>query len=175
MYWYILTHLSFIGIFHQVYLKTGECRGSSTRALGFWECKKAGGRWDGFDISGHCFLLIHASLMLIEEMRVRKLFPKAFDGKVSREPPKNEKGSSATDKTFKNGTSLKAIEGILLSFMVFLLILWYVMLVATSLYFHSWMEKFVGVVFGMAFWMGTYVVAYKRKDNVWFPRMPGTV
>lgn len=174
MYWFVLTHLSFIGIFYQVHVNTGECsvpssRSSSSQALGFWECKKAGGRWEGFDISGHCFLLVHASLVLIEELRVRKLFPKAFD-ETGASP------SKAKTSLEKNSTSsLKAVEGILLIFMVFLIILWYVMLMATSLYFHSWKEKFVGVCFGMAFWMGTYVIAYKRRSNVWFPRLPGTV
>jgi hypothetical protein len=32
-------------------------------------CLKAGHFWNGFDISGHVFILIYSSLVLIEEAR----------------------------------------------------------------------------------------------------------
>jgi uncharacterized membrane protein len=32
--------------------------------------RSIGGKWDGIDISGHIFLLLHSSLFIIEELRV---------------------------------------------------------------------------------------------------------
>lgn len=46
---------------------TGHCHGSEISSRS--SCREDGGKWvPGFDISGHCFILIYSSLMICEEV-----------------------------------------------------------------------------------------------------------
>ncbi|EJW82119.1 hypothetical protein WUBG_06970 [Wuchereria bancrofti] len=59
--WYYCTH-SFV-VFEQM---TGLCHGSKLSPRS--SCAVDGGKWiPGFDISGHCFILIYSSLIICEE------------------------------------------------------------------------------------------------------------
>lgn len=65
VYWWIgLQIMAF------VYASVGSC--SDPHQLTFTGCKASGSDsvWSGFDISGHLFLLLHSSLVLIEEMNI---------------------------------------------------------------------------------------------------------
>ncbi|KAI8897475.1 inositol phospholipid synthesis and fat-storage-inducing TM-domain-containing protein [Globomyces pollinis-pini] len=60
-YWFLIMNL-----FHFVWTFSGTCSIEDT--TDFHQCKSLKGRWNGFDISGHCFLLIHSSLYILEEL-----------------------------------------------------------------------------------------------------------
>ena len=88
-------------------------------------------------------LLVHASLFIFEELRV-----------ISRK----RSNSSRTAQNQAPSEAYQVTEAVLSSLLVALLLLWWVMLTATSLYFHSWREKIVGTAVGMSYWAAVYVV-----------------
>ena len=55
-------------IIHLVFRSIGSCDDPSLLTMN--ECKQQHGLWQGFDISGHVFILLHSSLTLIEEALV---------------------------------------------------------------------------------------------------------
>ncbi|KAK6344543.1 hypothetical protein TWF696_008177 [Orbilia brochopaga] len=110
-------------------------------------CKGAGGRWDGgHDLSGHVFMLTHASLFLWAE-----LLPRLVDGWW--------RGSVGS----KN-TTLMSIEWYGVHWFVWgVLGLWWWMLLMTSVYFHTWSEKISGLIVGLIEWGVLY--AYVIPTN----------
>ncbi|KAJ3054812.1 fat storage-inducing transmembrane protein 2 [Rhizophlyctis rosea] len=143
LYWIFLAQWFFgDAILERIYINTGSCSLGVEHALPRL-CKKNGGNWLGFDISGHCFLLIHASLFIFEELRVIS---------QKRSTTSRAAQSQAPSEAYQ------VTEAVLSSLLVALLLLWWVMLIATSLYFHSWREKIVGTVVGMSYWAAVYVV-----------------
>ncbi|KAI9313028.1 inositol phospholipid synthesis and fat-storage-inducing TM-domain-containing protein [Dichotomocladium elegans] len=74
LYWYAMTQWllgpSFVD---RVFIATGGGCSSSDLLTSQSTCRLSGGQWiGGHDVSGHCVLLIHASLFLWEEMRQRR-------------------------------------------------------------------------------------------------------
>jgi hypothetical protein len=60
--WYLVT-----GAILQYEKFTEKCDGFATKSR--TKCREHGGIWTpGFDISGHCFLLIYCSLLIAEEV-----------------------------------------------------------------------------------------------------------
>lgn len=115
-------------IMDRVFVLTGgSCEGvpngdGSAATLTSADCKTQGGRWvGGYDPSGHCFLLVHSSLLLWFE-----ILP-----------------------TLKsNDYSVSPIPGVIKG--VFALLgLWWWMLLMTSVYFHSFVEKLAGLIWGL--------------------------
>ncbi|KAK6529193.1 hypothetical protein TWF281_008377 [Arthrobotrys megalospora] len=91
-------------------------------------CKGAGGKWDGgHDLSGHAFMLTHASLFLWAETLPR-LVDSLWRGSVSP----------------RNVTPLMAEWFGVHWFVWSILGLWWWMLLMTSVYFHTWPEKVSG-------------------------------
>ena len=129
----------------------GEVREVFTHAA----CKAIGGQWKGgHDISGHVFLLILGSAMLWLEVLPTVLKSEGLrearriltsDGLVrsaTLEASKEDSaGSDAQDKGHLSG----GIKGALL---VVSLSWW--MLLMTAAYFHTWFEKFTGLVVAFA-------------------------
>lgn len=98
----------------------------------FAQCKQAGLQWKSIDVSGHCFLLIHSSMLMLEEVSF----------------------SSHLLTTLHAERYLQLLMGALLT-------LWMMMLTATSFHFHTAFEKSWGVCFGLAFWLATYCSSYR--------------
>lgn len=88
-------------------------------------CKVAGGRWSGgHDLSGHTFMLTHASLFLWAEM-----LPRLLDGRW--------RGNLVS-----GSSSLVTIHWFGVHWFTWALLgLWWWMLLMTSVYFHTWPEK----------------------------------
>jgi Inositol phospholipid synthesis and fat-storage-inducing TM len=120
-YWYLVT--SFMRL---VYISIGTCKmdGIASRMnaipLTYHECKQD---WSGFDISGHVFILLHSSLVLVEELRVLKV----------------------------DFIVIQLFTGLFL-------VLWWIMMIVTCLYFHPISEVFVGFWFGILGWILVYVL-----------------
>ena len=114
--WYLFA----VMVFPAVQERTGVC--SLSQHLNRRACYKAGHTWTGFDISGHCFLLTWNNLVIIEE--IKKLDFSEI------------KGRSLLLFHVSNGVTL---------LLHVLMIIWETMIVATSLYFHSTIEKVLGI------------------------------
>ncbi|CAB4435889.1 unnamed protein product [Rhizophagus irregularis] len=140
LYWYIITQRCFgPSIIDRIFVYTGgRCDNyhSETQVFEAYVCKKGGGRWvGGRDLSGHCFLLIHASLLLWDEISAFTYRPENWE--IAKE---------------KKTLSL---------FFVFFLFLWWSMLVVTAIYFHDFFEKFTGTIFGVLYWI---IMCYVRSN-----------
>ena len=113
--WYFFA----VFLFPAIQERTGVC--SLSEHLTRYRCYKAGHSWSGFDISGHCFLLTWNNLVIIEEMK------KLDFGEIKER-------SSRLYRLCSSVTIL--LHG--------LMIIWETMMMATSLYFHSTIEKVLG-------------------------------
>ncbi|KAI9364430.1 Fat storage-inducing transmembrane protein [Zopfochytrium polystomum] len=142
--WAVLTQY-FLGpsLLDRVFAASGTC------SIGDFShphaCRAGGGQWLGFDISGHCFLLVLSSLVLVEEQKVVR---------VPREPGAPLVITTRTTRLIQRG-----LNGLLL--------LWWIMLAATAVYFHSWKEKLTGTILGIGSWYVLYGVAF-----VWMRIVP---
>ena len=140
-----------------LYTRSGSCIQQPTSNAGTMvirtiaECKRYGGSWSGFDISGHCFLLIHATLFILEELQ-----------DYCRRPPFRPSGQSLF---------LTYSRASVVAFALLLSVCWLGMLTVTCLYFHTLWEKVWGVLFGFLFWIVTYTGPLYRHPCS--PGMPG--
>ncbi|CAG8434181.1 8469_t:CDS:1 [Funneliformis mosseae] len=133
LYWYLFTQWLFgPSLLDRVFVFTGgECSKVSKVVPGeIFEahvCRKGGGDWNnGHDVSGHCFMLIHASLFILEDANI--LFYRS--------------------NNWKNKFLFKLFGG--------LLFLWWWMLLMTAVYFHTFFEKFTGTLSGLFYWALIY-------------------
>ncbi|ORX73584.1 hypothetical protein DL89DRAFT_219831 [Linderina pennispora] len=128
-------------LFDRVFLMTGgSCLigPSSVPAASMRACRSAGGSWSGgHDISGHCFLLLHSTLFLVEEV-IRPL-PRA------------------------NRSLHRTVVGVA---SVSLVAVWVVMLHFTAKFFHGPLELISGSVLGIAFWAAMYYRRPSTVDHL---------
>lgn len=135
-------------------------------------CLKAGHFWNGFDISGHAFILIYSSLVLIEEARP------IIGWEYIKEHIRNEQHSRSVGESsgtnplrFLKDTDIvklkhlyekytPAIRTIFIGVAV-LQLLWDVMLVCTILYYHNMIEKVLSGIFAILTWFFCY--------RFWYP------
>ncbi|CAG8665671.1 3672_t:CDS:2 [Ambispora gerdemannii] len=149
-YWFIITQWFFgPSIIDQVFLWTGgECikEGAYMIHTKAYACKTNGGRWiGGHDVSGHCFLLIHASLFLCEEFSIVAYRYRDFRPVIK--------------------TTHKMVTRALL----FLLGVWWWMLFMTGIFFHNLNEKLTGSLFGVLYWIVMYGVVFPNYVKSWMP------
>ncbi|KAJ4337194.1 hypothetical protein N0V87_004867 [Didymella glomerata] len=122
-------------------------------------CKAVGGSWKGgHDISGHVFLLIMGSSLLwleflpaltrMEGLRDGRLITLS-DGKVA---------SVAVEKEDQKAEGEATARGVKFALGVAALMWW--MLLMTAAYFHTWFEKFTGLVVAFA---GLYTVYFAPR------------
>ncbi|KAI8922981.1 inositol phospholipid synthesis and fat-storage-inducing TM-domain-containing protein [Entophlyctis helioformis] len=162
LYWLLLTQWAFGNpLLDRIFLSTGDCRlaasGSAVAARSIRDCKRQGGRLTGFDVSGHCFLLIHATLIIVEELR-----PFFASYAASLHSPSHPHHSHSPHQQSHlqpapPGVKRTATLAILAALLSALALLWYTMLLATSLYFHSLPEKLSGTAIAIAYWAAVYV------------------
>lgn len=145
-------------------------------------CLKAGHFWNGFDISGHVFILIYSSLVLMEEARP------IVGWESIREHLRNEEYNRLTqEKTSTNplhklsNTQFQLVKQyyeqytpyirILFIAIAALQLLWDVMLFCTMMYYHKMVEKVLSGLFALATWFITYRVWYPLNSTL--PSAPG--
>lgn len=138
-FWWVLFAQWFFGlpIMDRVFLLSGgNCEGLADtivregKSISSAACKRAGGQWiGGHDPSGHVFLLVHSSLFLLFEM-----LPYLMAESRPKLGPAHKAGL--------------AILG-----------LWAWMLLMTSIYFHSFTEKLVGLIWAYGQVVFVYVFA----------------
>jgi hypothetical protein len=142
VYWYLMTQW-FLGpsFIDRVFVLTGGgCRSllqdvqmSAQLASVFQQtsCRRMGGLWQGgHDVSGHCVLLIHASMFFWEELSWVYYTPKKFMELKLRDQ----------------------LQWVATGLVMLLSLLWIFMLFMTGVYFHGHFEVLSGTIFGLLGW-----------------------
>lgn len=140
-------------------------------------CLKAGHFWSGFDISGHAFILIYSSLVLIEEARpiVGWEYIKEHIRNEEHNRTAGEKSSTnplryLKDEDIKRLKMLyeKYTPAIRMLFIgcAVLQLLWDIMLVCTMLYYHKMIEKMLSGIFAILTWFFCYRVWYPSRATL---------
>lgn len=135
-------------------------------------CLKAGAFWNGFDISGHAFILIYSSLVLIEEARpiigweyIKEHIRNEEHNRTVGEKSLTNPLRNLKDEEMKMLKTLyekytPAIRTLFIGVTV-LQLLWDIMLVCTMLYFHKMIEKVLSGIFAILTWYFCY--------RFWYP------
>ncbi|CAJ0571335.1 unnamed protein product, partial [Mesorhabditis spiculigera] len=138
--WY--THLH---VFHWIRESTSRCDKSVRFSRD--ECSTNGGVWiPGHDFSGHCFLLIYSILIVSEEASSYRQWQQ-LDAGV---------GPTAR-KQFAFDSLIAQVFFVL---MCVLHICWDFQLLRSCIYYHTFLDKFVGAAGGVFAWAFTYRFLY---------------
>jgi len=141
VYWYVCTHS-----FEWLENITGSCSHSDFPRKR--PCLKGGHGWLGFDISGHCFLLVHSLLFMNSELQIIFRVSKKLESLGKSD---SSSSSGEGNYTLPIGTYRLALRA--LTVIMFLLqCIWELMLLTTALYFHTTVQKLVGVFFAVGGW-----------------------
>nr|CAG4650239.1 EOG090X07YX [Sida crystallina] len=145
----------------------GYCGKASIRSSKL--CLTKGSTWHSFSISGHTFILIYCTLIIMEEAKALIGWEAIKDHLRNEEHNRtkgNQDSSSATPLELMTQSQLDMIREkyekytpyvrMVFILMTVLAIIWDVMLVATIIYFHSTPEKFVASVISVLIWFFTY-------------------
>lgn len=147
--WYLVTTS-----FEQIEHLTGHCD-VDTLLASKTECSHAGYTWEGFDISGHCFLLTFCILLINDEIFT-------FASKSTTRSKSSEITYTKDHGQFHH-TLLTAMLNLVSVFLTVLMILWEIMLFFTCSYFHTVHQKLIGTLTGIGAWYLIYKVAVKHK------------
>ena len=147
--WFCLT--STFVFFEEV---TGICEGNSTKKTK-QSCIYGGLNWNGFDISGHCFLLSFCILIINEE-----LFPFVQKAKLQN---KDSNVADVPPDTFSIKSTLLDIFSLSLTM---LMVLWEFLMFFTCIYYHTLFQKFLGIAFGISAWYAIYFLLPQTKYNL---------
>uniref|UniRef100_A0A8D8BNI3 FIT family protein CG10671 n=1 Tax=Culex pipiens TaxID=7175 RepID=A0A8D8BNI3_CULPI len=168
-FWFVWT--KFFNIIESSY---GRCsvRGFDSKS----SCLKAGHLWSGFDISGHAFILIYSSLVLMEEART------IIGWENIKEHLRNEEFNRARNDNSQGINPLKSLKDddlkalkyfynrftptirLLFIGMTMLQLLWDIMLVGTMLYYHRMVEKVISGIIAVLTWFITYRAWYPTQS-----------
>ncbi|KAG5666963.1 hypothetical protein PVAND_014967 [Polypedilum vanderplanki] len=147
-------------------------------------CLNYGAYWKGFDISGHVFILIYSSLVLIEECKPIISWENIKEHLKIEEHSRRVQDPNPSSNVLKNLenkelTVLKTMYDkytplirLLFVAMTLLQILWDIMLVCTMLYYHRMVEKVSAGIIAIVTWYFTYRFWYPSKQ-LW-PEAVGT-
>ena len=138
-------------------------------------CLKAGHLWHGFDISGHAFILIYSSLLMMEEarpivnwetinehLRNEEYTRNTRDRSPSRNPLRNLPDDELLKLKYLYKRYTPAIR-LLFVGMTALQLLWDIMLVGTMLYYHRMIEKVLSGIIAILTWFFTYRTWYPSR------------
>lgn len=174
--WYFWTNL-----FNYIEASFGRCQMKQYSSKG--SCLKAGHMWNGFDTSGHTFILIYGSLVLIEETRsmvnwdsIKEFLRLEEHNRSTRQteqstnPLRNLSPEEFQTLQYNYEKYTPYIRAVFISITVIQL-LWDIMLVCTMLYYHVMIEKFLGGCIAIFSWFFTYRVWYVHPKVL--PSLPG--
>ncbi|XP_012561973.1 acyl-coenzyme A diphosphatase FITM2 [Hydra vulgaris] len=162
-----LTWYLFTSFFETIESYTGNCVGDNN--LNIKEvCRNSGFLWNGFDISGHCFLLTYCTLVINEELLATM--------NVVIQINNNDNNKLKKAYKFLGFDFSAVLFDWLIEFfsasLLLLMLLWEVMLFFTCAYFHTLMQKFLGVCFGLLAYYICYRVIFILKHPL-APCEPG--
>ena len=172
----VVQHFARLGVAHFIWFTvtslfvaidsyTGVCTGKED-ILERSVCMKKGHYWDGFDISGHVFLLTYCVYVITEECANIKLEVwDEYEGALHFE---NRVVDKLTDRAKQVLPQMHRLTSYFVDKMELLalteVLMWTVMVIATSLYFHSFAEKILGYAIGLLSWYLTYRLLYGRAS-----------
>jgi len=155
--WFTCTNL-----FVYIESQTGTCSSSKFRTR--QNCLLKGHRWMGFDISGHCFILIFSHLVIAEELRSLRNWERIADivrnEQFDHESPIKDLEDDQKLAIKTNYDKYTPYIRLLFILLTVLAILWDMMLVATVMYFHNMVQKVLGGVFAVLPWYFIYKFWY---------------
>lgn len=166
VWWYFWTSM-----FNFIENTTGFC---STE--GFYNkkaCIQANGYWNGFDVSGHAFLLIYCALIIAEEVRVMKFWSRIPEVLQTEEERRySERLSEENFAIVKNSylDNTPYIRALVVA-LTFLIVIWDMMLLSTILHFHNMPQKLTGGTLAILGWYVTYQLWYRSSGTS--PGVPG--
>jgi len=146
--WYVFARI----VFPYIEEATGVCEVSGLVTKR--SCYIAGHYWSGFDISGHCFLLSWNNLFMVEESQG------FFQNRKSKKVSVSQETQEGQQDSFKPYLEYLSCG------LAFLILLGEIMILCTSLYFHTFMEKLVGTLCGLGSW---YLMYRKLYQGSWHP------
>ncbi|GAB1861688.1 UPF0517 transmembrane protein CG10671 [Camponotus japonicus] len=135
-------------------------------------CLQAGKFWSGLDISGHAFILVYSSLILAEEgsslvgwegikdLVMREEHTRSTPTETSRGPLRNLSDNDLEFLKKAHQALTPYLRGLFVA-MTLQQLLWDIMLVSTTLYYHIMIEKFLASVAAIMTWYVTYKWWYK--------------
>lgn len=144
---------------------TGACLGEAN-LLYKNVCIKKEFLWDGFDISGHCFLLAFCILIINEELNCStNILTCNHNGVVHSTEPNRGKGIRVIfGIRIREEVFEQAIEW--LGFILLLLmVLWEIMLFFTCLYFHTLSQKLLGFSLGALSFYASYMCIFQIEHK----------
>ena len=157
--WYIFTEL-----FQYIHKMTGKCLGSNTTD-NITACVKEGFIWNGFDISGHTYILTLMTLIINNELN------KTFSLNIGIG---SEEGSEQISKEYVilwkkiPRNVIDSLLEILSVSLVLLVILWEIMLFFTCAYFHTLVQKLLGILLGLfSFYIPNRYIF--KSNHAWLP------
>ncbi|KAG7520034.1 fat storage-inducing transmembrane protein 2 [Solea senegalensis] len=143
--WYVCTET-----FFYIEDMTGSCYETGTMDVkeftSKFTCRRAGFHWDGYDISGHSFILSYSALFIMEEI-----------------------APMASMKTASMSTLPKMVLNLLYVALNLIIIIWLWMFTCTSVYFHDQSQKWLGTISGLLPWYLTYRVWYLKPFSPGLP------
>ncbi|XP_075225052.1 acyl-coenzyme A diphosphatase Fitm [Lycorma delicatula] len=177
------TWFIWVNLFNYIERSYGKCNVKNDIYQSKSACLAKGYFWQGFDLSGHAFLLVYSSLVIIEEARA------VIGWEGIRDMIRNEDHARAINDSSTIGTSLKGLSlkdfeslkqsyekftpyvRILFISMSVITVLWDFMLINTMLYFHHMVEKFLSGLIAVSMWFITYQIWYSTPNIL--PELPG--
>ncbi|XP_047438541.1 acyl-coenzyme A diphosphatase FITM2 [Mugil cephalus] len=145
--WYVCTETFFF-----IEDVSGACYENTARSVTNNEftskvtCRRAGFHWDGYDISGHSFILAYSALFIMEET-----------------------APMASIRTASLSALPKMVLNLLYVALNLILIIWVWMFACTSVYFHDPSHKLLGTICGLLGWYLTYRVWYLKPLSPGLP------
>ncbi|XP_066991992.1 acyl-coenzyme A diphosphatase FITM2 [Anabrus simplex] len=172
-----------VRLFQYIESSYGRCLVSKPLYSTKSACISNGYFWNGFDISGHAFILIYSSLVLIEEARAINGWEGIRDLIRDEEHSRSVGDKSAGNKPLRNLSNEEFLNlkesyekftpyiRCLFIAMTCLVVLWDIMLVSTMLYYHIMIEKFISGAIAILMWYVTYRYWYTIPKVL--PCLPG--
>ena len=151
--WYF--SISWMGSIEKSY---GSCSGSSDSHE---VCVKSGGKWNGFDISGHTFLLLFSTLLMLEELSIMEGW-EPFGHHLNAQNQEYVKslkiGSSRQFLLFDKFALLIRVNFILITILT---LIWQFMLIQTVLFYHTMVQKAIAGLWATLCWGLLYKFLYR--------------
>ncbi|XP_014248230.1 FIT family protein CG10671 [Cimex lectularius] len=151
----------------------GRCNVKDASLQSKSTCLRKGFYWQSVDISGHCFILMYSTLVLIEECRVvigwEKIADLLRDESHIREQQESNYSNplrvlNPTDFQHLANSYEKLtpyVRSLFISITV-LCVIWDVMLFLTVLFYHSMLEKLLAGLTAVSVWYLTYYLLYPK-------------
>lgn len=178
-FWYFWT-----ASYNYVESMFGRCNVKDMKMQSKPVCLGKGYYWQSVDISGHCFILLYSTLILIEECRVIIGWEGVADMIREEEynrskcetnsnilSPLRNLSSDEFEKLKASYPKLTPYIRTLFILITCLIIIWDIMLVTTVLFYHNMLEKLIAALSAIITWYFTYYLWYSSPKLL--PALPG--